>query len=536
MTLRRGLREAVGAIATALVFGPTVAVAVGAIVDRGPTGEPRTSALHLALVVWDPFARQCLSDSLIVAAVSTAASLALGGLLGASAARKRFWFRALTLEINAWTASLHPLFAALGVRLVLDQTLGPAWRDRSEVVLISLMMVYSLIGTQRVVSATIDGFESVSESAADSARLCGAGEFSIARTLLRPLARPRIARVCAGLFALAFFDPCGPLMLGARRTLGYRLFDLATRENTLPRAAAFMVCGGFVACLGLGLIGRWGGEIRSDRREIRFLSAGGSRVWPASALMLLWSLVPLIPFRGLLRAVQGLPTDFLREGEVMETWIKTATWSAVAASTATGLAILSSGSVLGRSMRDRAMRIPGFASALGLLILPGLLEGAAKRTTSPALAEGLVRLAALLDPAAPWALIVALSIVVSSIPARMIDSERRMDRDRFREIAITLGASRFQAWRLSMKPFRKTTVLRAWLVCFAVAATDANAGLLLAPTSLTRPLGATIVRFSIEGGRMPEAAALALIGAFVARLASSIRRGACAPDDWIGNS
>ena len=180
-----------------------------------------------------------MRNSLFVAFGATLASLLIGVGLAAMIARKRFWGRRIPLQIIAFGAGVPPLFAGLGVRFGLDRRFGVSWSEDRAAVLIALISLYIIIGLYAVLSAAIAGFESVESNAIDAARLAGASRFSIARSLLWPVARPRAACACAGVFTLAMFDPCGPLMLGARRTLGFQLLDLAgaaIRAHAPPRS------------------------------------------------------------------------------------------------------------------------------------------------------------------------------------------------------------------------------------------------------------------------------------------------------------
>ena len=73
--LRRLAR--IAAIATVALIGLPVALLVpAAVFDQGPTGAVRASLFPMALTLWDPFVWTCARNSLIVAAIVAAVSLA----------------------------------------------------------------------------------------------------------------------------------------------------------------------------------------------------------------------------------------------------------------------------------------------------------------------------------------------------------------------------------------------------------------------------------------------------------------------------
>src|SRR5438874_422264 len=89
----RGLGRVAGFGLLAVLLLPALAPWISAAIDRGPDGSPRVSPFPIALAAFDPFLRECVRDSSIVALLVAAGSLAAGVVLGELAATRRFWGR-----------------------------------------------------------------------------------------------------------------------------------------------------------------------------------------------------------------------------------------------------------------------------------------------------------------------------------------------------------------------------------------------------------------------------------------------------------
>src|SRR4051812_40373823 len=113
-TLRKLARVAAVAVVAALGL-PVALLVPAAVFDQGPSGVVRASLFSAALTLRDPYVWTCARNSLIVAVIVAAVSLAIGLALAWAVGLWRFWGRP-PLAALAWLPlAMSPAVAALGL-------------------------------------------------------------------------------------------------------------------------------------------------------------------------------------------------------------------------------------------------------------------------------------------------------------------------------------------------------------------------------------------------------------------------------------
>ena len=308
-----------------LVFlAPALARSPAAVFDigPGPDSRPRFSLFPLALAALDPLVWTSLWNSLAVATLATAASLAIGVAAGDILARSRFWGRPVFSAAITALAVVIPAWSALGF-LGLFGTFGP----------VSFQRVFSSIAQTQgdtahvwpwlvwVASALIQGVALVAVAARsahvyvnsydqDAARLAGARPLRIWWTFTWPALRPSVVSAAYLVFMINLADPAAPLVLGLRRTLGFQIVVTALGPDPFPRLAGIAL---MVLAVNLpgSLLVRWrrGADLEPDfaSRSQQGTEVPSSRLaaGPRAVLYCVWlgcgSLLAWLPVAGLVR-------------------------------------------------------------------------------------------------------------------------------------------------------------------------------------------------------------------------------------------
>lgn len=522
------------------VLAAVAAVVLGAVVDRASDGSARLTLFTIALAASDHAVREAARNSLMLAtAVSLLATLLGVGLARLATVRAFRGLGALATLARA-SGAAPPLFGAIGI-------VGLGWGEGFGR-WVALGWIELAWAVPRVMEATASALARVPASWDDAARLAGASR----RRAWWLAARPSAARAAAGVFAVTLVEPTGPLVLGLRHTLGSEIVQAVLRGDRSERAAAL----GAVA-LALVLLGRAAVLWRGESPLILPPPEGSKARWgprasclgaiSASLALLAWAVAGLLPLVGLVATALGggqsgrpSPGVFLAalgDRELMTILADSAILGLGATATAALIATTSGAgrtARVGPSWRSPAswpLVLPGLILGLGAALLPGLLDGAsgAMARRAPVLAGGMHDLADALDPfLSPWLLLVACVAIlrVPELAEAAASAGACADRTRI-DVARTLGATRWAAWRSVRAPRLMAIWGGALARSFARSALDAGPALLLCPTLSARPLGPGLLAVLAEPGGQGHrrAAAVAVIALIVPVGAWVMNRG-----------
>ncbi|MGE5754320.1 MAG: Fe3+ ABC transporter permease [Planctomycetaceae bacterium] len=559
MRLLRRLGRWAGAGLWFVVLAPALAVVPAAVLDRGPDGAARPTLFPAALVALDPFVREGVRNSLVVAAAVAGVSLVLGVGLARGAVGRRFWGRPILAALGIAPLAIPPVVEALGLRLAFGPLamwpgVGPALRSGVPADLgawIGWFWVGLASGVPLVALASGAALARAEPAWADAARLAGASRRTIWRQLVWPVIRPSAARAAGAVFTLTLVEPGAPLLLGLRRTLAFQLVEAALGPDPAPRAALLALTALGLAVAGQVLLGWWGGPPvprPSEAPTARPEPARGPRaaVWGLVAGG--WALVAWLPTLAVFARAGGTPPG--GGGRRPLAALRGALADPIAArlilnAAALGLAVVAIDLALAWTVsawagrrRERVAalaawpdRFPPLALGVGALVLPGLLglgADALRAAHAPGrVVHGLQVLAQDLDPVRPPGILLALAVAAVRLPylARTIEAGRGLSRPVLTEAAITLGGAPRAARRMASG--RLGGSRGAIVLTFALAATDLAPALLLAPTAEGRPLAPGLLILADEpGDGLSRASALASLAAVVnlAALALAARR------------
>lgn len=484
-----------------------------AVLDRGPSGRLRASALDLALVAgWDPFARDCVRNSVAVAGLAAAASLVVGVALARPLAR-RFRGRGVAGSLAMLGAAVPPLAGAIGLRTLCERlgldAFGPGWAAWG-----SLVAVGVVGGVPMVATATAAALARLEPAWEDAARAAGVGPGRVWWSLAWPLARSSALRATAWVFAWNVFEPGAPVVLGLRRTLAFQALAAATRADVRHRAAALAALATALALFVQGFLRVRGGPgaLRDDRPA----AGHRGRALPNSLVLITWGLVAAAPLAGLVLAVaDGHESGtgrwilgFLGDPDIL---------AVLGRSALLGLVVATSCLVLGGFGRDVGAwpALPPLSLGIGAWLLPWLLALVADGAGP--LGPPLRSLAAAIDPYRAPGLLLALALVAVHLPraARASALAHRRQRPILVDAARTLGASAIRARLVAAGPLPRDPRAVAWAATFARAAADAAPALILLPLLDAQTLGPALLRLDA----LPDAARAAALLGLVATLA-----------------
>ena len=526
---RRVAKRVVGWVISAVVVAPVAAVVLGVLVDRGPGGSGRLTAFPMALAASDGSVRESARNSLMLASGVSLAALVLGVGLARFVAGRAFRGRSALIALAEAPGAVPPLFGAIGlVGLLGAERFGPGplrW-----LTLAGLELTWAV---PRVMASAIAVLERVPPSWGDAARMAGASKRRAWWVASWPVTRPVVGRTVAGIFAFVLVEPTAPLVLGVRRTLGFAIVDAATRGDRFGRAAALGATALVLVVIGRLLILSRVGPVRGLPSE----SQGTNRPrtsWlgliAAGVALAAWSFAGLLPIAALGATALGLtlessgrfavgPHAFAGAIRDDRAWMILADGAilGIGATVIAALVVLAGGLGWSRaSWRAPASWprvVPGLLFGLGVALLPRLCDGAAGAMArhSPLAAIALHRTADFADPfLSPWLVLIAAVAILRLPEMARAASEARGGDDRPRiDVARTLGASPWTAWRTIRGPRTARIWGRALARSFARSAFDVGPALMLAPTLAARPIAPGLLAMLAEPGGMTRAAAVA---------------------------
>jgi ABC-type Fe3+ transport system permease subunit len=492
------------------------------LVDRGPHGEARITAFHLVLALSDHAASDAIRNSLILAAIVSAASMAIGLSLSALVTNKEFPGRDALISLVRMPGVIPPLFAALGLSglmRLLPESLDSSGRW------LALAWVELAWGVPRVMDAALLAFSKTPTAWEDAARLAGAGRRRAWWATVWPMGRHRVMRAVAEVFVAVLFEPGGPLALGVRATLPFQIVSDALASDRLGRAASLGLIGLIAASVARRLI-LW--RRPPSWPDFETEAPRGSRRVPWMIKM--WTVVA---FAGWI-AFAAIPAVVLMASAVGLDRAGRGTVSAFSdLTTGPALPMLAHGLILGLSASlvaalmagasdqsaNRALRpggLPPLAIGLAAMLLPTLID-AASVSVGGGSGRMLHRLADSLDPYfAPWTLLIAAGAMLrfpemsdALARVRSSDSAPRIDSAR------TLGATPASAWLGVEWPRWSSVVGGAFAWSVARSALDLGSTLLLAPTLAARPITPGILTLAATPHRTREAAAMATVALLI---------------------
>ncbi len=310
----RWLRWAVRSLLGLVAALPVGAVAIAAVIDFGPDGEGRISALPIALRVSSDFTWTCARNSLTFAGLIAALSLVLGLGIGRTLAAIPGRGRALARVAVGTILAAPPACLALGWIGLLAWPLH--WPLAMRRAVVGIPALESLAGwpswllwiastappvVALVALATARAFEEIDPEWTAAARLAGAGRFAAWRSVTWPIVRPAAARAAAAAFALALLEPGVPILLGLRRTLAFQIVEAATGSDPFPATAIWAVFAAILSFAGRWLLRSWGGPRPIGSRTIsRHSSTGPVTTIAAASIVTVTSALGWLPVFGCL--------------------------------------------------------------------------------------------------------------------------------------------------------------------------------------------------------------------------------------------
>ncbi len=522
MAARRAVGILCGVVAAIWIVLPALAVPLSAVVDRGVDGRPRLTAFHLALALSDDSAVEMVRNSLILAAIVSALAMPLGVGLGRLVAGPRYPGRDTLLALARAPASYPPMIAAVGifgaVRLITPEH-GSIWGW------IALGWVQLAWAVPRIMAASMAAFAAVDASWIDAARLAGSKKHRARGMLGWPLARSRVAKAVAEVFALTLFEPGAPLILGMRRTLPVGLIEAALGLDGEARAAVLATIGLGLAFTVRALILAWGGPPRPIPPPVPISNKSKLAGSWANLPLAAWAIVALVPIAGLAATALGLDRAgrFRLDGLLAFASDRPAL-GALRDSLLLGLAATALAGLLAWGSRPARRRwwldaaswpatLPPLALGLGVFLAPGFLDAVAALGGSRGgmLTSGSRTMADLFDPfRSPWLVLVAATAMlrVPALRAAIAEVRAGDDRDAV-DVARTLGASSWRAWLATAAPAASAILAGVLAVSISRAAIDAAPALLLSRTMAARPVALAVVGLAREPDGLRRAAVLA---------------------------
>ena len=493
-------------------------VPLGTILVQGiTTEEGGLTAGYLREIIASPYYRRIIGFTLLQAAVSTVFAVALG-LPGAyflshvAFPGKRFLKALATVPFV-----LPPILVVLGFILVFGNNgiINRALMALSGAGKPPLKILYSLGAiilahgfynfpiAMRVIGGV---WERRSLKSIEAARTLGAGGFAVFRTVTLPQILPGVLASALLIFLFCYLSFAVILVLGGGpeyTTVEVEIYRLAKFSLDFRLAGALAVIQSLIAGTVLAVYTRF------QRRE----SAG--YLQQELPPMRRFGKLPLISRSGLsiygviVTVVVLLPLFAV----VVRSFFARASWTSEAELTLKWYRTLFTGSTGGTSIAANTGRALGNTLILGLLcsffsVLAGTVAAYAVRTSrfkglstivfmlpmgisTVMLGFGYLRIAHYLDGGfIPWLFIVAAHTVIAyPFVYRTVQSILSRMSTSLTDAALTLGASRFGAFRTVDYPLLKNGLVAGGAFAFALSAGEMNATIMIAPEGfVTAPL------------------------------------------------
>lgn len=512
-------------LAVALVLAPAAGLAIGPIVEVGPSGAFGASVVRWGLTLSDPFVLSCAWNSVAAASASVGLGTVIGVAIGRVARAGVGWRRGAALLLVRLAAGCHPCFSAVGLVLLAPILSGMAreglgWGGRwggESWRWLGLALAQFGFSSAWVAWWTSRGLDRIRGDWLLVSTLSDAKRGWIWRTSTWPLVRPTVARAAASAFAVVLVEPGAPMVLGLRRTLGAQVVSstwMSSRPDW-PRAVTLACLGFLIAGLGRAILVRWGGPDAlgapdpTGRRSPSPIDRGGRPLRLASAILFgAWLVTCLAPALAVFGSIGG------GDGVPIRDLALPAGSSAAVGGAAAALAMLMAWPLSkGRGPRSAAGLsevLPPLAAGLGLI---GLVEvaraGSGSAVAVPVVLEGI---RAVEPHRIPW-LLVCWGTAVSLLPWAVgaASGARRVDAGALQDLARRCGDRRSRSRTLLVAPIACRRCLRPALGVMLLAASGPSPGVVLSPMESFRPIGAWILREpGLGGGAIPILAAIGL--------------------------
>ncbi len=263
----------VGLLPGVFITAPLLGLILASVVDHGPDGSIRWTISYWPLMLLDPYIISCLVKSLLISAVTTLISLAIGLPLSLGLARMRIPGRTM-LTMLAWSPILLPApCLALGIRLTTESIqFAPeldSWIRRGSIPLAidskELKGLLAWIASGVIVGVPIIGLgvgsrlQSIDRSWIETARTLGAGRRTLWTRLTWPLIRPGLFHAAMLVGIRQLVDPSVPILFGIRKSIAFLAVELALEDSQGPRVAILGLITAALSLLVVRLARRLGG-------------------------------------------------------------------------------------------------------------------------------------------------------------------------------------------------------------------------------------------------------------------------------------
>ncbi|MEW4569770.1 ABC transporter permease subunit [Tautonia sp. JC769] len=544
--------------ALVVMAAPVIALAVASILAIEPPDGPRATIVHWGLTLSDPFARDCLVNSVGLAVVVVSLASAVGVAIGRISWGRRGWRGAILLTSIRLGAACHPLVMAIAWLVLVDRVDPSArgfpeagqWLDAPQGRWLLLGLAQFGFASSWVAWWTGRALERVGPDCVRVAALSGASRRWIWRTALWPLVRPTVARASASVFAVLVIEPGGPLVLGLRRSIGAQVVTSLwmTSRGDLARAAILGVLAMVVSLLVRVALRRWGGPDHlagmvptssSDAPMGAVAPPGRFRSAVAALGVLCWAAVALGP--ALFLVVASVPSLAIRgEGA----GLAEAAWRGLAPMLGASLAVGGASALVAMVVAWPLSAVPRAGSAVRVLdAVPPLAIGvglfclwkvSGAWSGADPMAGAMSRVGRLVDPyATPW-LLVSWGTALVHLPwaVSAARSARGIDARALRDEARVAGRRVAFSRTLLFLPIASRRCAAPALGVALLAASGLSPALVLTPLEPFRPMAAWVLRDAMGApgsGPGPGPGVLAALVSPMLGLLLLLRRGQ-APD------
>lgn len=517
-------------------------------VVNGFRDERGFTLLYLRTLLTDPLQLQALGNSLLIAALTTAACVAVALPLGWLFARRAFPGKALFAALLLLPMILPPFVGAVGMKMVfsragalstLAMALGLAdgpvdWFGRfplAGVVLLETLHLFPILYLS-IMAALANIDPSLEEAAAN----LGAPPGSVFRRVTLPLAMPGLFAGMVLVFIWSFTELGTPLVFGMRRVLPVLVYDSVSEVGTNPlgyaRVVLVLAVSGFGFWLSKRLTARRRdvatlGRLSLGRREKRLGPAGATLALALLAAVLALAVLPHLSVV-LMAVSRRWFLTVLPEGWTLEFFARAVgsdlTRTALVNSLflslcATAVDVLVGFGIAWLCVRRRAwsadwldamamipLAVPGIVIAFGYL-------GAFSGLLPPRFA--------LFDPRRNPMLLLAVSYAIRRLPYMVRSAHAGLEQvsRTYEEAASNLGATPLRVvWRVTL-PLVAANLVAGGILCFSFSMLEVSDSLILAQAEPFYPITKAIyvLMEGLENGINVASAlgtwAMALLGA-----------------------
>ena len=539
MRLMTATGRVVGGGLLVLLLVPILTAWPSALIDRGPGGSIRVSALPLALTLLDPFVWACARNSLLLASATALGSAFIGVGLGSIAGLGRFRGRT-----TLWALALVPLAAGpILIAPALDAAIagrgGWVWLGGRSVFgsgfglealarMLAVVWVGICGGAPMVALATTAGLRKVDPAWSDAAVAVGATRLRAWLDLVWPNLRPGVARASVAVFTLSLLEPVRPLVFGVQRTLVVQLIRAATRLDQPTRAATLALLTAAIALAVWAAVVGFAGPSRTRAgHPLPPISASPLAAWASRWILLAWCVATTGPVASWFW--EGLRAARLARMNRLPEWLDhpdVSAWtmnSALSAGLAVGIDLIILRTLLVRpghriapSIRTacRAFEmVPPMAVAAWALAVPWILLGLADSADRP-LGPMLGQVGLELSPGRSPGLLLVFVLAAGQLPmlAEVAARTRRRIKASRVDASRLMGEADRRAARAGEPGWPGVVSPADAFLAFALAATSVAPALLLTPFSERRTIAPAFLALVLRPGPVdPKALGLAVL-------------------------